>query len=288
MAKTNVFGFVYFLDSISDEEMFERLSEDHFCAVLSPVHDRDVYARADCLKVARHKAQAFDGVRFVYADSYECTASELSDHKAVPNMCYWTRSGALSRPGSDMLPEWERYSWCLLPQVGQLKKAHRHGMVKLDYSTTADTLVNKFKFERSNIAYFEPINSRNGYLRYLVHLDNPEKAQYNRNDVIAFGGFDKSPLYVRDEGEKIGDFDTIATFCNQYDEEHDLTFYGLVEHFRKHGRNDLAYSIKTSSTFWASYVKGANYERKIRQLKKSCKDLEEYEGVVNVETGEVV
>lgn len=36
----------------------------------------------------------------------------------------------------------------------------------------------------------EVINSIRGYARYLCHLDNPEKHQYNPEDVIAFAGAD--------------------------------------------------------------------------------------------------
>lgn len=36
----------------------------------------------------------------------------------------------------------------------------------------------------------EMIESKRGYARYLCHLDNPEKAQYNVDDVKSYGGLD--------------------------------------------------------------------------------------------------
>lgn len=36
----------------------------------------------------------------------------------------------------------------------------------------------------------ETVSTVRGYARYLVHADNPEKAQYNKSDVRAFGGAD--------------------------------------------------------------------------------------------------
>lgn len=36
----------------------------------------------------------------------------------------------------------------------------------------------------------EVVNSIRGYARYLCHLDNPEKARYNPEDVVSFGGAD--------------------------------------------------------------------------------------------------
>jgi len=34
------------------------------------------------------------------------------------------------------------------------------------------------------------VQSKTGYARYLIHMDNPEKNQYNASDVIALGGAD--------------------------------------------------------------------------------------------------
>lgn len=36
----------------------------------------------------------------------------------------------------------------------------------------------------------ESVSTVRGYARYLVHADNPEKAQYSKSDVRAFSGAD--------------------------------------------------------------------------------------------------
>lgn len=36
----------------------------------------------------------------------------------------------------------------------------------------------------------EKVQSIRGYARYLCHLDNPEKTQYNTEDVVMYGGAD--------------------------------------------------------------------------------------------------
>lgn len=40
----------------------------------------------------------------------------------------------------------------------------------------------------------EAVGSTRGYARYLCHLDNPEKAQYNPSDVKCYGGADYMAL----------------------------------------------------------------------------------------------
>jgi len=37
-----------------------------------------------------------------------------------------------------------------------------------------------------------PLESIKGYYRYLTHMDNPEKKQYNQSDIIHLNGFDIS------------------------------------------------------------------------------------------------
>ena len=45
-------------------------------------------------------------------------------------------------------------------------------------------------FEKIGGVGCQRINVVRGYARYLCHLDNPEKAQYNISDVISLGGAD--------------------------------------------------------------------------------------------------
>lgn len=73
---------------------------------------------------------------------------------------------------------------------GEIKKPHRHVMVMYE-GKKSDIQVKEF-FSKFGGVGFEVVNSLRGYSRYLCHLDNPEKAQYNQDDVICFGGADYS------------------------------------------------------------------------------------------------
>lgn len=71
---------------------------------------------------------------------------------------------------------------------GTEKKPHYHIVIEFDGPTT-------YKHVHENIC--ESVNgtipkrviSLRGYYRYLTHMDNPEKAQYDQNDVKQIGGF---------------------------------------------------------------------------------------------------
>lgn len=45
-------------------------------------------------------------------------------------------------------------------------------------------------FDKIGEVGLQRVNSTRGYARYLCHLDNPEKAQYDQSDAIQLGGAD--------------------------------------------------------------------------------------------------
>ena len=71
---------------------------------------------------------------------------------------------------------------------GEAKKPHYHVMVMFDSVKTRKQA--EKVFETIGGVGCEVINSMRAYARYLCHLDNPEKYQYNINQVSQFGGAD--------------------------------------------------------------------------------------------------
>lgn len=75
---------------------------------------------------------------------------------------------------------------------GTPKKPHYHVLIMFDgnskknYDTQIKPIFEKC-FEKG-FAGREEVMSTVGYARYLCHLDNPEKAQYSKQDVTSFGG----------------------------------------------------------------------------------------------------
>lgn len=83
-----------------------------------------------------------------------------------------------------------------LPTPGDKKKSHYHVLVKFDYSLTTANALNKLGIS-DYISYMQQINSEAGYIRYLCHLDDPDKHQYNEVDVVTLGGYSTDPLYIQ-------------------------------------------------------------------------------------------
>ena len=72
--------------------------------------------------------------------------------------------------------------------TGEIKKPHYHVLIQFDGPTTYNNV-------KENICDYigatipKKVISMRGYYRYLCHLDNPEKFQYNVTDIKLYGGF---------------------------------------------------------------------------------------------------
>lgn len=74
--------------------------------------------------------------------------------------------------------------------TGEPKKPHYHVLLMFEGKKSEDQV--KVIFDSIGGVGLEKVESLRGYARYLCHLDNPEKAQYNPSDVESIGGSDYS------------------------------------------------------------------------------------------------
>ncbi len=97
---------------------------------------------------------------------------------------------------------------------GEPKKPHYHVMLMYDNVKTKDQA--QEVFDQIGGVGNETVQSIRGYARYLCHLDNPEKAQYSPDDVLAYGGADYITTIglVIDKYKAIGE---IMDFCVNHD-----------------------------------------------------------------------
>lgn len=72
---------------------------------------------------------------------------------------------------------------------GTPKKPHWHVLLMFDSVKDIENQVRSM-VEKFGGVGVEKVNSLRGYARYLCHLDNPEKHQYDPADVVSFGGAD--------------------------------------------------------------------------------------------------
>lgn len=82
---------------------------------------------------------------------------------------------------------------------GNIKKAHYHIILVYGNTTTYNNV--KALTESLNQPIPQALEQIRGYYRYLTHMDNPEKFQYNAKDIRTFGGFDISDFVEMSKSE---------------------------------------------------------------------------------------
>lgn len=173
---------------------------------------------------------------------------------------------------------------------GEKKKEHYHLLVMFRGKKTRESV--KELFEQINGVGCEKVLSIDGYARYLIHIDNPEKAQYKASEVREFGGACYAETIARsaDENRKIFE---LTDLIIEKDIDNVLDAYVMC---RNLDREDLNEQLTRKSTLWfSSLCKASAYKRKQMQEKayinmlKSKKDGKSREYIkIDKETGEVI
>lgn len=110
---------------------------------------------------------------------------------------------------------------------GEVKKPHYHVLYMFEGAKSIEQV--RVLIDELHGVGCETVNSIRGYARYLCHLDNPEKFQYNSADVKSFAGADFYNLIslVTDKYKAIAE---IIDYCtdNQIISYADLLIYARV------------------------------------------------------------
>lgn len=109
---------------------------------------------------------------------------------------------------------------------GSAKKAHYHVLMMWDGPKAAALMEERVK-ELGGVGC-QPCNSARGYARYLCHLDNPDKAQYDLSAVEAFGGADYLEVIALESDRRA----TIAEMCDWCRAEGCISFAELCDYAR--------------------------------------------------------
>ena len=71
-------------------------------------------------------------------------------------------------------------------KAGTLKKTHIHGLAMFEGKKSLNQMLEML--EPLGVTYCEPTHNVQAFTRYLLHMDNPDKAQYDKDCLITFGG----------------------------------------------------------------------------------------------------
>lgn len=104
-----------------------------------------------------------------------------------------------------------------VPEVGKKKKEHYHWVVSFgNVKKSARQVLELIRDVAPTVKWAEPVGNFRGYLRYLIHMDDPEKYQYDVNEIQAFCGCDLSPLWKINKQQSNSATFEILNYCRSY------------------------------------------------------------------------
>lgn len=162
---------------------------------------------------------------------------------------------------------------------GTIKKPHYHVLLQFDSLKS----VAQFEEIRDSVGGVgrEIVSSGRGYARYLIHRDNPEKAQYKREDIIELSGADWDEL-TRREADGTKELNAMK----DYIDEMDIRWFDDFDRYcRKHNPtwSELLGRRYTYAVY--TYIKAkAKHQEHDKQI---AREAERYGYRINPETGEV-
>lgn len=114
---------------------------------------------------------------------------------------------------------------------GQPKKAHKHIALFFDGKKSIEQVNEISKAINGTIC--QRVHNAQSMVRYFAHLDNPEKAQYNINEVIAHGGLDLKNILAPNSSQRYELIKEMMQFCIDMDifEFSDLCQYAMDNRF---------------------------------------------------------
>lgn len=112
---------------------------------------------------------------------------------------------------------------------GSLKKPHWHIMLSADGPIT-ESQINKI-IKPLNGPIPQKVGSGIGMVRYMIHLDNPEKYQYCITDIIGHNGADVGSYFKMTQTSKLSIMKEIVKFIydHQIDNYADFLMYCITE-----------------------------------------------------------
>lgn len=132
------------------------------------------------------------------------------------------------------------------------------------------------------------IVDREGAIRYLTHIDYPEKAQYNKDEIIGLNGADLSELWKETKSESI----KLKMDIEMLIQEHNILEYNdLLIYLRTHKGPDMWDKAASNTILFCNLLKSKRHS----QPRYDYITGEEYVysedktvGTVNPDTGEVI
>lgn len=144
---------------------------------------------------------------------------------------------------------------------GERKKPHYHVILKFSSNKSYTQVTELLK--PFNCPSPEKVASMKGQVRYFIHADNPEKAQYRQQDIKIIGSVDLAQYFKLTEDDR---HSHIADMIDFIDEQGVTEFNQLLRYARRERRDDWFPLLCDNSAYVIDkYICSVRNELKDRQ-----------------------
>lgn len=148
--------------------------------------------------------------------------------------------------------------------TGELKKAHYHVLLAFDsvksYSQVLDITTSL------NATIPQKVESVVGLIRYFVHIDNPEKYQYDMKDIFVFGAID----IIKPFETATARYEAIGEMLDYIDDNDITEFSDLFKYARLNNQIWFRYLSDNCAYVISQHIKSVRH-KKLQQLNEILK-----------------
>lgn len=172
---------------------------------------------------------------------------------------------------------------------GTPKKNHVHTLFMFDAVKTAEQVVGMLKgiFGESEsgsiigVAAPKQATDRSAIVRYMAHLDHPNKAQYDINDIVGHNGADPAEVLRYSATETIG----MMIAMEEYIELHGITELSDFSRAIRYDRPEWYTLLATKTTmYFSAFIRSRRHKKEIGAVDPQPQQIPE----ADPETGEVI
>lgn len=133
-------------------------------------------------------------------------------------------------------------------KTGEFKKAHKHGALYFDSLKSYSQVSGLIKEKLNGPAHVEPVMSPKGMYDYFVHAENPEKTQYNIEDIETGCGFELNKFLISNNNDEF-----LSTVIDVIEKYNFTEFNNLVRYAREENPTLLRLIVE-KTYFFAKYL----------------------------------
>lgn len=164
---------------------------------------------------------------------------------------------------------------------GEIKKAHWHVLLQgdkvwINFKTLKELVLTEF--DGRGVAVPQSVSNVVGFMRYLVHLDNPEKFQYDKNDIQLFNGATVESAFALSKDDELAIRCDIIRYVQENDDV--LEYHQVVDtalQMSNDGDNAWIKALDNRSRMVESYIRSkrhAKFDAKKAELEYKEAELE--------------